>query len=717
MIGNITRGRKAYGGLLYDHGPGRRDEHVDPRIIAGSVPGTWQQVARQIDHHTGQKPHLTEPIWRVSLSLPDEDGVLADARFAAIAEEYVSRMGFAACPWVAVRHGDDHIHITVSRLGWDGRQVTNGRDKLRNRAACDALEIKHRLVRAESRFKAVPGVRSGNELAAARARGAAPPEREQIRALVSAARDAAAGRGRAHFEQLLAEAGVDFKANVASTGRMSGYSFSLPSWVKPDGEQVWVTASKTGRDLAWAKLGPVLEPVSVAPPGQVEALLVDDDSATAAPVSKPPPDLARLRLAEARERAEDQRAEVVHTLGTIPAGTVADLVAALRTVRTTLDTREKKLAAETATAMRLDGLVSGVSVGMNRAELHQELAGLRLAVGLEAEAAGLTTAAGQQRQQAAAARRVEEESTAAAGSKWKTGRSKRSAEGMAAAAAEMAGRSEAEALRLEGLAEQAKARAREAAPEVRGGYAEALAELEGRWPEAERAAIREDAQRARFAQIEQQVPLHELRVSVGKARRGVEQLLAEQARRAALPPERLQLEDAVRADLAREVMARAARSGSTTARPSKKTAPKKPRPRGSASSSRRTCAGATTPATGATPRAGRWSPRLVKTLEAQVTVRSTNALTCGFQGWKPGRPAPGRPPGASAVRVDSLVRHGPRRTGRDGREPARGDEARRRGELGVLDVPGAGPLRAPEHRLRPARRGTTRSVSTASASR
>ncbi|WP_344447724.1 hypothetical protein, partial [Kitasatospora nipponensis] len=98
----------------------------------------------------------------------------------------------------------------------------------------------------------------------------------------------------------------------------------------------------------------------------------------------------------------------------------------------------------------------------------------------------------------------------------------------------------------------------------------------GGWPEAEGAAIREDAQRARFAQIEQQVPLHELRVSVGKARRGVEQLRAEQARRAAPPPERLQLEDAVRADLAREVMARAARSGSTTARPSKKTAPKKP---------------------------------------------------------------------------------------------------------------------------------------------
>ncbi|WP_051811933.1 hypothetical protein [Kitasatospora sp. MBT63] len=559
MIGNITRGRKAAGGLRYDFGPGRKDEHVNPRIVAGSVPGTWQQVGRVIDHHTGQKPHLTEPIWRVSLSLPDEDGVLADTKFAAIAEEYVSRMGFGACPWVAVRHGDDHVHITVSRLGWDGRQVTNGRDKLRNRAVCDALEVKHDLVRAADRFKKVPGVRSGNELAAARARGAAPPEREQIRAKVSAARDAAAGRGREVFERLLTEAGVNFKANQASTGRMNGYSFSLPTWVKPDGEQVWVTASKTGRDLAWAKLGPVLEPPAV----------------TAEPRRADP---AAQLLADARERAGDPRTEVVRTLGTIPAGTVPDLVTALRTLRTTLDTREGTLAAETATAMRLDGLVSGVGMGPRRGELHRRRAGLQAAVAAEAEADGHVTAAGQQRQQAAAARRVEEESKAGAASRWKGPRAKRSAEGMAAAAAELAARSEAEAKRLEELAGRAVARAAEAAPGVRGRYADALAELEEGWPQAERAAIGQDAQGARLQQIDHQPPLQAARVAVAEARRGVEQLLAEQARRAGLPPERLQLEDQVRAELAREVTARAARAGSTTARPGKKAVPKKAGP-------------------------------------------------------------------------------------------------------------------------------------------
>ena len=50
MIANITKGRKAVGAILYDFGPGRRDEHVNPRIVAGNVTGTPMQVARAIDH-------------------------------------------------------------------------------------------------------------------------------------------------------------------------------------------------------------------------------------------------------------------------------------------------------------------------------------------------------------------------------------------------------------------------------------------------------------------------------------------------------------------------------------------------------------------------------------------------------------------------------------------------------------------------------------------
>lgn len=264
MIANITKGRKAVGAILYDFGPGRRDEHVNPRIVAGNVTGTPMQVARAIDHTARQRPEIKSPIWRTSLSLPDEDGVLPDAQWAEIATAFVADMGFDGAPWVAVRHGDDHVHLTVSRVDWSGQLLTDRWDYRRARQAADRLEEEHGLVRAADRFRPEgPQVRN-NELEAARRRGRAhdtalPPEREELRRIVREVRDASRGLGRAAFESGLEDAGVSFRANVApSTGRMSGYSFTLAGWTDGDDAQVWVAASKVAKDLRWADLGKVL---------------------------------------------------------------------------------------------------------------------------------------------------------------------------------------------------------------------------------------------------------------------------------------------------------------------------------------------------------------------------------------------------------------------------------------------------------------------------
>ncbi|WKV76615.1 relaxase/mobilization nuclease domain-containing protein (plasmid) [Streptomyces sp. PCS3-D2] len=264
MIANITKGRKAVGAILYDFGPGRRDEHVNPRIVAGNVTGTPMQVARAIDHTARQRPEIKAPIWRTSLSLPDEDGVLPDAQWAEIATAFVADMGFDGAPWVAVRHGDDHVHLTVSRVDWSGQLLTDRWDYRRARQAADRLEEEHGLVRAADRFRAEgPQVRN-NELEAARRRGRAhdtalPPEREELRRIVREVRDASRGLGRAAFESGLEDAGVSFRANVApSTGRMSGYSFTLAGWTDSTDAPVWVAASKVAKDLRWADLGKVL---------------------------------------------------------------------------------------------------------------------------------------------------------------------------------------------------------------------------------------------------------------------------------------------------------------------------------------------------------------------------------------------------------------------------------------------------------------------------
>ncbi|MGW2866421.1 relaxase/mobilization nuclease domain-containing protein, partial [Streptomyces sp. NPDC001205] len=182
MIGNVTKGRRARGAILYDFGPGRRDEHINPRQIAGNVTGTPLQMARMLDHHIKRnRPEIKAPIWRVSLSLPDEDGILTDAKFAEIATKFIAEMGFDGAPWLAVRHGDDHIHLTVSRVDWTGRLLSDQYDYARVRTACDLLEEEHGLVRAADRFKAEgPQVRNA-ELQASQRRGAEVPEREQLR--------------------------------------------------------------------------------------------------------------------------------------------------------------------------------------------------------------------------------------------------------------------------------------------------------------------------------------------------------------------------------------------------------------------------------------------------------------------------------------------------------------------------------------------------------
>nr|WP_237533923.1 relaxase/mobilization nuclease domain-containing protein [Streptomyces sp. SID4920] len=248
--------------MVYDFGPGRRDEHINPRIVAGNVTGTPLQVARAIDHTARRRPGITAPIWRCSLSLPDEDGILPDAQWSAIATAFVADMGFDGAPWVAVRHGDDHIHLTVSRVDWSGQLLTDRWDYRRAREAADGLEEEHGLVRAADRFRTEgPQVRNNELEASTRRRGPdspVPPEREELRRLVREVRDASRGLGRAAFESGLADAGVGFRANEASTGRMNGYSFTVDGLVDGQGEQIWFTASKVARDLRWAQLKTVI---------------------------------------------------------------------------------------------------------------------------------------------------------------------------------------------------------------------------------------------------------------------------------------------------------------------------------------------------------------------------------------------------------------------------------------------------------------------------
>ena len=171
MIGKITapRGERVEGLIYYLFGPGRREEHTDPHIVAGwRHPAELEPPLRPDGHRDFRRllgllnqPHaamgtwgLPRPVWHCSMRAAPEDKMLSDDEWAQIASDVMHRTGLSpsgqeddAVRWVAIRHGDDHIHIVAMLARQDGRRPPLHNDRYRIREACLAAEQRYGLRR------------------------------------------------------------------------------------------------------------------------------------------------------------------------------------------------------------------------------------------------------------------------------------------------------------------------------------------------------------------------------------------------------------------------------------------------------------------------------------------------------------------------------------------------------------------------------------------
>ena len=160
MIGKISipRGEHVEPLLYYLFGPGRHEEHTDPHIVAG-----WRHPAdlepplrpdgkRDFAKLTGllKQPQAAlgergyaRPVWHCSMRAAPEDRMLSDDEWAAIAHEVMHRTGLSpygqedeAVRWIAVRHGDDHIHLVAMLARQDGGKPSLSWERYKVRAAC-----------------------------------------------------------------------------------------------------------------------------------------------------------------------------------------------------------------------------------------------------------------------------------------------------------------------------------------------------------------------------------------------------------------------------------------------------------------------------------------------------------------------------------------------------------------------------------------------------
>lgn len=220
---NITRGGRMTGLVMYLVGPGRANEHTDQHLVAGDPAlMAWHgddelnrdaafAIARHLeapstvfgtkveaglwkwDAEAGKRVKVgygDAHVWHCSLSLRAEEGLKTDEQWAAIASDFIDRMGFgdeegtkAACRWAAVRHGvskagNDHVHLVVNLVREDGTKAVVHRDFARAQTVARELERVHGLQELDT-SRPMIGAKPGEREADARRRARAQYERNR----------------------------------------------------------------------------------------------------------------------------------------------------------------------------------------------------------------------------------------------------------------------------------------------------------------------------------------------------------------------------------------------------------------------------------------------------------------------------------------------------------------------------------------------------------
>lgn len=348
MVPDVSTGSDSRGLIAYLFGPGRRDEHTNPHIVAawdmagapdpGRDPAaTYSQLARRLDHHIdlrtrelgGKKP--SQHVWHCPVRTAPGDRYLTDAEWAEVARRVVHATGIApdgdekACRWIAVRHADDHIHIMATTVRADGRRPRTHQDGRRAQAECRRIETEFGLRRLKSGDLTAPRTPTGAERAKAERQGRTVTARQWLRERAYAV--AAAVHTEADYFTVLQSLGIKVKTRLGpESGDVIGYSLAAPGDTNSAGEPVWYGGSKLAPDLSINRL---------------------------------------------RERLPDQEIADRPRFAADPAGPWQHTITAIQTARTVLDS-DDDAAAQGQLAAFGDALhnIASASPGPHRAELR-----------------------------------------------------------------------------------------------------------------------------------------------------------------------------------------------------------------------------------------------------------------------------------------------------------------------------------------------------------
>ncbi len=222
MIGKIVQGKSFRGLLNYLHG-----KEFAQQIGGNMVGETPRELAAEFRVARELNFRLKKAVCHVSLSLPKHEH-LDDDRWNAIAQDYITGMGYENCQYVVYRHHDqdhDHIHIGLCRIRLtDGATVRDSWEKRRAETLIRTLEKQYQLESVQSSWEKVEAAPTTGEMRRFERTGELP-----IRVKLQAQIDQAA-EGNPSIVQLihrLKDQGTNIRLRKTRHQEITGISYEL----------------------------------------------------------------------------------------------------------------------------------------------------------------------------------------------------------------------------------------------------------------------------------------------------------------------------------------------------------------------------------------------------------------------------------------------------------------------------------------------------------
>ncbi|MGK3138682.1 relaxase/mobilization nuclease domain-containing protein [Pantoea trifolii] len=227
----------------------------DPLVVGGNMLGhSAADLIAEFNVSASLRADVSKPVWHNSLRLPQGESLTAK-QWVSFADDYMNRMGFSETHLRCyVMHDDEagqHIHIIASRVDLIGGELYLGRNEnLSSTRIIQELEKSHGLTLTKGPCPSHSPSPTSKRKKLSR-NEQQKEKREQVPAPKTFLQDTidkllATTNDLPSFIEALAENGITPMPNIASSGRMNGFSFEYSG--------ITFKASQLGKNYSWATL-------------------------------------------------------------------------------------------------------------------------------------------------------------------------------------------------------------------------------------------------------------------------------------------------------------------------------------------------------------------------------------------------------------------------------------------------------------------------------